>query len=1158
MFSNDLFVILAHLFKEGLAATHLATKHRANTMKAYLRYFIFTLSFFLLFQQGLFAQCNSPHFTQMLANNGQNGIMFDITAITDVTIDSVWSNWDPGTLPSVEIWFKTGTCVGSQATPGAWTLIGSVNNLLSAGNNNFTQIPIYINQFVAAGQTVALYVTKGTTTGAVNANYTTGPLGSTAGQLYNQNANIQVSYAYGKSYPFAATFNPRIFNGRIFYSCCPTPPPIQGPINGPTSVCIGDTLTYWVPQDSLAVSYEWEIPATDTIVSGENDSLMQIVIGPNSTGGQICVNYLDSCSNSNDTCISYSINQPSAPTQPTGPIIICNGDSAFYSIPAVAGAISYNWIATNGAVVLSNPDSTSAQIKFLSPGTTNVCVQLTDNCATSDTVCMAVNVSTGTTPSNAGFDIYKCDNEIPVLGANSPANGVGSWSIISGPSGGGTLSDPLNNTAIYSNAAPGVHTLAWTITNGTCPTYVDMVDVHIAGTPIANFSVDNACVGTPINFIDQTTANGTSLSSWAWDLTGNGNANTLNQNATFTYNTAGPKQATLIVTSLGCSDTAVVPFEVYPLPQINILGLNACDKDAVAFNNNSTILYGSIDSLSWNFGDGTQDVTPSSTSHVFSQPGQYTTTVTAYSNQGCQSISVENVEVYHNPIAQFVYQNACQFQELSFTNQSTVSNANITNYTWNLGDGSSSSIKNPINTYNVNGIQNVNLFVTTNQGCVDDTTVAIEVFPTPVSEFNYSNSICEGQTTAFQEVTNISYGSIAQFEWTLFDSFNFTGPTLNYSFPGVGAYNVKMKSISNYGCEHEIEKMVPVFAVPAADFDISGACEGLPLVISNLSTSADPIGTYTWNFNDGSALNQEFNPLHSFDTFGVFDVVLTIETFKGCKDEKVKSIEIFEQPNPNFTLPIDSGCSPLTVSFIDSTVMLSGDYFSYKWRVDDGAFLEEESTNIYNYSGKEQALQLEAIYTSSSGCETIVSADSMLLISPQPKADFSYLPKTITTLDPLVQFQDQSRDANYWGWIFGDGTADRERNPYKLYENAGEYIVQFWTRNIFGCADTATATLIVEPGNRLFVPSSFSPNQDGLNDVFEIFGLETASVSSLKIYDRWGSIIWEGDVLKYGWDGMGKNGKLVNNGVYPIYLKYEIEGKVNEFTGTVTVIGVEQ
>jgi len=201
---------------------------------------------------------------------------------------------------------------------------------------------------------------------------------------------------------------------------------------------------------------------------------------------------------------------------------------------------------------------------------------------------------------------------------------------------------------------------------------------------------------------------------------------------------------------------------------------------------------------------------------------------------------------------------------------------------------------------------------------------------------------------------------------------------------------------------------------------------------------------------------------------------------------------------------------------------------------------------------------LEAVYTSSRGCETILLEDSLLKLSPQPQADFSYLPTSITTLDPLVHFQDQSRDANYWGWIFGDGTTDKERNPYKLYENAGEYEVQFWTRNIFGCVDTAEAKLIVEPGNRLFVPSSFSPNQDGLNDVFEIFGLETASVSSLKIYDRWGSIIWEGDILKRGWDGVGKNGKLVNNGVYPIYLQYEIDGKVNEFTGTVTVIGVEQ
>jgi len=92
-----------------------------NTMRTFLRYSIFTISLFLLFQQNLLAQCNSPHFTQMLANNGQNGIMFDITAITDVTIDSITSNWDPGVLPVVEIWFKTGTCVGSQNNAAAWT-----------------------------------------------------------------------------------------------------------------------------------------------------------------------------------------------------------------------------------------------------------------------------------------------------------------------------------------------------------------------------------------------------------------------------------------------------------------------------------------------------------------------------------------------------------------------------------------------------------------------------------------------------------------------------------------------------------------------------------------------------------------------------------------------------------------------------------------------------------------------------------------------------------------------------------------------------------------------------------------------------------------------------------------------------------------------------
>ena len=155
-----------------------------------------------------------------------NGNMFNITALQNVYIDSVWCNFGTGTISEIEIWTRPGTFVGFANSSAGWTKVDSVTNVTSAGFNNFTHVAIWINQFIPAGQTYAFYVTRAQLANAAPwMRYTNGPGGSTAGQLYNQNTEIQVSYAYGKDYPFGTVnFNPRIWNGRIFYHCCPPPP----------------------------------------------------------------------------------------------------------------------------------------------------------------------------------------------------------------------------------------------------------------------------------------------------------------------------------------------------------------------------------------------------------------------------------------------------------------------------------------------------------------------------------------------------------------------------------------------------------------------------------------------------------------------------------------------------------------------------------------------------------------------------------------------------------------------------------------------------------------------------------------------------------------------------------------------------------------------
>lgn len=1040
---------------------------------------------------------------------------------------------------------------------------GVTNNFISLfyADSVLGTSPIPCNIPVTAGDVIGIYGSRSGTTGTQMTNSYDSPNFVTT--ILGNNVTLSRS---GMQFPLnnqqmhdiwsEVAFNTsRIFG---FYGCCPQPPNPIGPITGPSTACIGDTLTFSVPNDTLAVTYHWSVPSGDTIIVN-NDSVIQMVVGPNSTGGQICYYYTDTCMASNDTCFSYTINQPAAPTQPTGVQNICLNDTATFSIPPIAGAVGYNWVITNGGIVTGNVDSTAVNVQFLTTGITDVCVQVIDSCATSDTVCVQVNVSTGTTPSNAGADIYICDTEIPTLAANNPTNGVGHWEIVSAPmNGAGTFSSTASNTATYSGGSAGVHTLAWVIDNGGCPSSTDQVEVHIAGTPTANFVYANQCVGTAFSFNDISAPNGTSISAWSWDLTGDGNPNTLSQHTTFTYNTPGLKVVTLIVTSLGCSDTVSHIVEAYPNPEINVLGLNACDEDAVQFTSSTSILYGTVDSVQYAYGDGAMEWTTGAASHIYPNAGMYSTTITAVSNHGCQNVDVANVQVYHNPVADFSYINACQYKEISFTNLSTISAANITHYNWTLGDGTTTTSVNPTHVYTANGIQNVNLYVQTNQGCIDDTTIYVEVFPSPVSEFNFSNKICEGQQTTLSQVSSINYGQNVQYNWTVMDSFNFSGEAINYTFPGVGFYPVKLTTISDHGCKDDMEKIVPVFAVPVADFNLQNGCAGHELLFNNLSTSADPIATYAWNFNDSTIGSLDQDPKHEFAQFGIYDVVLDVTTFKGCSDQMVKTIEIYENPDIKFELYADSGCSPLTVGYSDQTVMLSGDSYSYTWWAGQGEYKSDETITVYNYTGDDLSLPMHAKYVSEKGCESEVYFDSLITLLPQPNAAFSYAPEIITTTDPLVQFTDLSRDANYWGWIFGDGTTDKERNPAKQFDEAGEYNVIFWTRNIFGCVDTAYAKVVVQPGNRLYVPSSFSPNQDNINDYFKIYGLETASEIKMRVFDRWGQLVWNGDLVDGAWDGVGINGKLVSNGVYAFMVRYIVDGDIYEYSSTITVIGVDQ
>ncbi len=162
---------------------------------------------------GCDAACQSEVCTDTLStpfneNNGFDGNMFDVVVLQPVTIDSFDVNCD-GTN-DLEIYYKTGTWVGSEGDPGSWTLIGSVSGVVCNPTDTPTPLDLDLNLTLGGGQTVAFYVT--TTGGSIN--YTNG---TAVGATVAQDTHLQILEGWGGGYPFGSSNTPRVWNGTIVY-----------------------------------------------------------------------------------------------------------------------------------------------------------------------------------------------------------------------------------------------------------------------------------------------------------------------------------------------------------------------------------------------------------------------------------------------------------------------------------------------------------------------------------------------------------------------------------------------------------------------------------------------------------------------------------------------------------------------------------------------------------------------------------------------------------------------------------------------------------------------------------------------------------------------------------------------------------------------------
>lgn len=558
-------------------------------------------------------------------------------------------------------------------------------------------------------------------------------------------------------------------------------------------------------------------------------------------------------------------------------------------------------------------------------------------------------------------------------------------------------------------------------------------------------------------------------------------------------------------------------------------------------------------------------------------PVQYTETATGLS-QGIYLATVIDADTCMdtisvvinrrpNPIANFNSSKVCNGIATQFTDSSVCSSGTIVTRIWDFGDSSPlNTDQDPTHLYLNAGNYNVTLIINTSLGCADTITKSIQVYYLPLANFTYTD-VCLGVIMNFSNTSFVdTSASLISYSWAFDDGSSLVStPNPGHTYATPGTFNVSLISITNNGCMDTIVKSVVVHPLPSPQFNTNNVCIGTAAQFIDQSTilNTDAIQSWSWNFGDSGPVNNNQNTSHLFSSAGSYAVQLLVVSNFGCKDSVSKISIINPNPAVSFSANDTIGCEPFCINFQNSSLISSGSNVQWVWNTGDGSPLVSSPSFDHCYTNDSvfapEFFNVTLTVTSDSGCISTLSKNNYITVYPKPDAAFTVQPEVATFTDPVISITDLSTGANFWNWNFGDGsvpfTTGLIASAPHTYQDTGTYVVMLVVSTQYGCIDTASQKVIVEPDFIFYVPNAFTPDGDGINDSFIGKGVFIIDYE-MSIFDRWGNLIFLSDHISKPWDGKANNGgDIAQADVYVYSIKVtDIKMKKHSYKGIVTLV----
>jgi gliding motility-associated-like protein len=801
---------------------------------------------------------------------------------------------------------------------------------------------------------------------------------------------------------------------------------------------------------------------------------------------------------------------------------------------------SYTWNYGDGHTAITTTGTSNTTYTTAGVYSPSLIVQTAAGCT--DTFVCNRCVKTGIRPT-ANFGIAKdtvCFGLV-VTFSDSSLNATG-WHYMFGD--GGTSNVP-NPTHVYGDT--GTFQVKLVVYNNGCSD-TSVIKKVVVLPPKAVFTYTLNCTNYyTVNF----SSHSEGADSLVWNF-GDGIVNSSNvKNPTHTYITRGPFTVTLTAYNhaTGCSNSASVSFTIaQPVASYTLPSNHGCYAFTPVFTSTSQ----DASTYYWNFGDLSTLADSSvinNPSYTYNNPGAYTVTLIITDVNGCKDTATGIIKSL-GPVPHFYADTltGCRPLPVTFINTST-SDSVLVQWTWNFGDGTilTTNKDSITHVYTVPGIYSVTMSVKDTNGCLKTLTINNYIRPTfPYPSFSLDTFACKGDLLTFDASATSAVGP--HYSWNFGDGaiVNTTNPVTTHSYSADNYYTVSLTVRDTNGCDSTLIHKVRILK-PTANFSwsvLNAGCGTLQVAFQD--SSSGYVTSWAWDFGNGAGSVLQ-SPNYTYVQPGIYNASLIVTNAGGCKDTLMRdSIIVVPGPVGSFSFSPVTGCNPLTVTFVGH----SGNAQQYIWDFGDGNLITGPDSVKHTYTGQGSFTPVLSLgNTLSTGAPCLLPATNLsgavtvttvLNVSISP--DILVLPQdstgtVVTSVTNGIMPYVYSWSPNTYISCSSScthvqvmGTGDTVKYVYTVYDQSG-------------CAGSDTLWVYSKPClETAIIPNVFSPNGDGMNEVFYIPGVCPSDDYSLTIFDRWGSLLFSSVSRNHSWDGKTNRGENAPDGTY--YFIVKVKGTV--------------